>query len=426
MPRLLLALSLLLPGQAFAQTLERSLTLEDSVRLALLNDTVVLTAEQDKIISRERVREARFLFLPEVGLQASATKYEARYPFALSGDSRNIFLLPDDPSIYGRNTGEIFSSRAYMHLNIYEGRRTLNTLRLAQAAQKQAVSRHETAKMDAALSVKEVFYRLILAQEKSEETRRLEALLQDALGQTRLDPLDQLDAQARLADAREKASGARHELELARLSFLKGLNLEFDTPFKVIGTLETRPVNVDADKAVLWALELRPELQVQAYKAQMDAISVNLAGARRIPTLFLAGDYEVTDREFPLRKNNWDVTIGLRIPFSYDYWSQLRQKRAEQRQGQLVRAESQDRVRLEVRQAYETLQHWQREWPLRESHYKRALELFSQAGRGGSLFARARAQAALLDLKLSFLTAVAEHLIAQARLERTMGREIPR
>lgn len=426
MLRFLLALALLLPGPTFAQTLERVLTLEDSVRLALLNDARVLTAEQDKIISSERVKEARFLFLPEIGLQASATKYEARYPFALSGDSRNIFLLPDDPSIYGLNTGEIFSSRAYLHLNLYEGRRTLNTLRLAQAAQKQALSRHETMKMDATLSVKEVFYKLLFAQEKAEETHRLEVALQNMLGSARLDPLDQLDSQARQADAREKAARARHELELSRLAFLKNLNLEFDTPFKVVGTLETKPVLVDVEKAVLWALELRPELQVQAYKAQMDAISVNLASARRIPTVFLAGDYEVTDREFPLRRNNWDVTIGIRIPFSYDYWSQIRQKRAEQRQGQLLRAESQDRVRLEVRQAYETLQHWQREWPLRETEYKKARALFEQAGRGASLLSRARAMASLSDLKLSYLGAVAEHLSALARLERAMGREIPR
>ena len=38
----------------------------------------------------------------------------------------------------------------------------------------------------------------------------------------------------------------------------------------------------------------------------MDAIGVNLALGRRYPTVFLAGDYELTSQRFPLDKNNWD------------------------------------------------------------------------------------------------------------------------
>ena len=39
------------------------------------------------------------------------------------------------------------------------------------------------------------------------------------------------------------------------------VNVELDTAFSVAGTLATKVVSIDIDKVVLWAMELRPELQ---------------------------------------------------------------------------------------------------------------------------------------------------------------------
>lgn len=411
------------PGLA---VIDRTFNLEDAQRLAELNDARLLSAEQDTVIADQRVMEARYLFLPEFGLQGSATKYQARYPFALSDEFRNILLFPDNPEIFGHNTGAIYSGRGYMNMTLYEGGRSLNTLRLAQAALKQANSNYESVKADLRVSVADVFYNLILAQERVKAADAYLSSVQDLLAAGRLDAWDRIQAEGALAEARAKSDEALHNLDLRRLAFLKILNLELDTPFQVVGDLKTKPVNIDVNRAGLWAMELRPELQSETYKAQMDEISVNLAQARRIPTIYLAGDYELTNTEFPVKENNWDATVGIRIPFAYDYWTQLKEKRAEQRQGQLKRAELQDRVRLEVRRAYSDLQYWQKEFPLREQEYQRLQALYDAAQRqpGGSPLARIRALSALLDLKVSYLTAVTEHILALARLERAVGREV--
>ena len=403
---------------------ETVLSLEDAQRLALLNDARFLSAQQDKIIAAERVKEAEYLFLPEFGLQASATKYEARYPFSTASDFRNILLFPSN-SGYGTDTGNVYSGRGYMQMPLYEGGKTLNTLRLTQAAQKQANSNLESVRLDLLLSVQEVFYRLILAQEKLSACERQLAESQELFEKGRLDAWERLEAEAGLGEARSRAAEARHELDLSRLAFMKSINIELDTPFRVVGELKTQAVDVDVEKAALWAIELRPELQSETYKAQMDSIAVNLAAARRIPTVFVGGDYELTAESFPLRQNNWDASIGVKVPFSYDYWSQLRQKRAEQRQGQIKRAELQDRVRLEVHQACETLQYWQKEWPLREAQYRKVSGLYDEASRqGGQPLSKHRATTAVLNLRLSYLAAVTEHILARARLERAVGRSL--
>ena len=55
---------------------------------------------------------------------------------------------------------------------------------------------------------------------------------------------------------------------------------------------------------------------------------------------------------------------------------------------------------------------------------KRVEEMFHAAsGKTGDVMSKIRASAALTELKLSYLTAVTEHLLARAQLERAVGRE---
>jgi outer membrane protein TolC len=404
--------------------LERMLSLKDAERLALLNDATVLSAEQDKIVAAERVKEAGYLFLPEFGVQASATKYNALYPFALPA-AGNALLFPKNTANLGNNLNDIMFGGAYMNMNLYEGGRGINTLKLAQAAQRQAETNYDSARMDVILSVKRVFYRLLLAQKKSQLAKDylsdVERLSQDG----NLDVWEQMEVESRRAEAEIIFAKDVHKLKIEQLQFLKSLNLELDTPFKIVGDIETNPVSIDVEKIILWALELRPELQSETYKAQMDAISVNLAQSRRTPTVFISGDYDLMTQNFPVDKNNWDATIGLKLPFAYDYWSELMKKRAQQRQGDIKRSELQDQVRLEVRQTYANVVFWQKEYPLRESQYLRIKRLYERASRAsGHTVLKLHAVAGIFDLEISYLKAVTQHILAKAELERAVGREI--
>ncbi len=417
---LLLLAPLVAYSQSDAQPAEKTFTLQDATSLALQNDSRLLSAQQDKIITSERVKEARYQFLPEFGLQASATKFDARYPFSLSQDFRNILLFPGAPE-------NIYSGRGYMHLSLYEGGRTVSTMRLAQAAQKQASSNLESVRLEVIYAAKEAFYRTLLAQEKVASAERARAEAESMSEKGALGSWERIEAEALAETARARAAEAARSLAASRLGLLKTLNLELDTPFRLAGTLDTKPSAVELKNVVLWAMELRPELQSETYKAEMDAISVNLALSRRNPTVFLAGDYELTDQRFPIRHNNWDATIGIKLPLSYDYFTEIRRKKAEQRQGQLKRAALQDHVRLEVRQAYDDLQHWQTEWPRRETRYRKVQSLYDGvSASSGAPLSRLRALTGLLDLRLSYLTAATEHILARARLERAVGRELDR
>jgi outer membrane protein TolC len=278
--------------------------------------------------------------------------------------------------------------------------------------------------MDVVLAAKEAFHRLVFAQEKVRISEEALAAAERTAVDARLDALERIEAEGLLANARRQASEATRDLALARLNFLRVLNLETDVDFRVFSDVKTHVVEVDTSKAALWAMELRPELNAETYRAQMDAIAVNLAMGRRYPTIFAAGDYEVTAQRFPLKNNNWDISIGIKIPLAYDFLTKLRQRRAEQRQGQLKRAALQDQVRLEVRQAVEGFSYWKSEIILREPSYRKVARLYDSLPERVGGLARLKAWLSVTDLRLSYLSASAEYALARAKLERAVGRDL--
>ena len=166
-------------------------------------------------------------------------------------------------------------------------------------------------------------------------------------------------------------------------------------------------------------------LQAETFRAQMDALAVNLAISRRYPTLFLAGDYDFTDQRFPLLNNSWNVGVGIKLPFTYDVLTKLRQKRAEQRQGQLKRAALQDQVRLEVRQACDQLGYWKLESGLRSQQFRTVSGIYQKAAPAAAAsLGKLRALMTVIEMRLSTLESVTESTLARARLERAMGRDL--
>ena len=405
--------------------LERAFDLDEAVHLALKNDSRLLSAEQDRIIAQQRLTEARLEFVPEFGLQVSAAKFDARYPTAFSPELGNVLAFPRG-SLYNPSGAEnIYSGRGYMNFPIYEGGRSVNALRIAQAALKQAQSNYETVKMEVVLAVKDAFYRLLMAQERLDATSETVREAQGMAAALSLSPWERIEAEGLGERARQWAAEAVRQSTLRRLDFLKALNLELDTEFRVTGRMEPQSVEVDPRKAALWAMELRPELQAETFKAEMDALAVNLAISRRYPTLFLAGDYDFTDQHFPLLNNNWDVGIGIKLPLTYDFLTKLRQKRAEQRQGQLKRAALQDQVRLEVRQACEQLAYWKLEAGLRSQQSMTVSGIYEKGAPGAAAsLGKLRALMTVIEMRLSYLESVTESILARARLERAVGREL--
>ena len=233
-----------------------------------------------------------------------------------------------------------------------------------------------------------------------------------------------------LSGLSDRAQQAGSGVEAALTALRKALNREPGSLVDADGRFEPQPVRTDVSRSLVTAMEARSELKSELYKAQMDDIAVNMAMVRRNPTIYLGASYDVNAYKFSsltddsARSNNWLASLAIHFPLSYDIWTQVRQRKAQQRQGELKRAELQDSIRFEILSAHREAVSWQAEAEklgAETAQMKDGYEAASRSARPS--MAALRALCALGELEKKSLDAVYNQLLARIRLEWAQGRD---
>jgi len=151
---------------------------------------------------------------------------------------------------------------------------------------------------------------------------------------------------------------------------------------------------------------------------------------RRYPTIYLGASYDVNADKFSsladdsVRANNWLASIAIRFPLSYDIWTQVHQRKAQQRQGELKRAELQDTIRFEIISAHREAVSWQAEAEKLGVEAARMRDSYAAASRTARpSMAALRVLCALCELEQKSIEAVYNQLLARIRLEWAQGRD---
>lgn len=416
------AAALLLAAPAAAQQ-SAGLTIEEAVSVAVRNSPAVLSAEQDIIIARKRVSEARFLALPQFTLSGTLNRMDLEYPAVLSSDLGGSFVDP--------LAGDTFYSLKAQALQpLYTGGKNTNTLKLAKTAHNRAKVNFEAAKSAAALGAKKAFYALLYQERLKEAVAYWLRRATELSGGLRKGPYEELEASVLLSLLEGRLRLAGDGLEAAHTDLLKALNKEPGFEAEARGEFRVLPVPEDVNRSLVTAMESRPELKSEIYKAQMDDIAVNMAMIKRYPTIYLGATYDVTSYRFSSlaeageRSGSWLASVAIKFPLSYDIWTQVQQRRAQQRQGELKRVELQDTIRFGIISAHKTARSRQEEASRLGSELDRMKKAYETASRSARPSMSAlRALKSLCDLEQRMLDSVHAQLLARIRLEWAQGRD---
>ncbi len=422
---ILLVLSPESSGLLFAEALfDRTLTLDESVRLARNNSQVLLSSREDVTIALQRVRESESLFFPRLDLNANWSK------FRVQGDTPMMLEPALGPTLVPSSPRQNFyTARANIYQSVYEGGRSQNLWRQARISYERAKSSNEALQTQVAASAKQAYYDLLFAQEKK---RYLSDLLKKNDGATSRGAgtlTEQLRFENELAQIRTRASEAAQAEQEAQRTFLQTLNLELNTTVVLRGALETHPLGLDLQKLLAWSTEYRSELRQTEFQQQIDALGVGLSLSERKPTVGFGASYERSGNDIDLPTANWAGTLNVNLPLSISDivygWAKVRERRAQYRQATLKHAEVSDQVQLQVRQAYDKIQFWQAELAPRQESLRRLETILSQLNHAKSRTAeRLEAERIVMEAKIRFLEAVHGHLASLAMLERAVGKPL--
>lgn len=396
------------------------ISLENAIRLALENNYDLLLTEQDVVIAEQRLKEAKFLYLPQISVNAGATAYNLDYSTVLP---ENLGLRLIHPKADDSN--DLFYGAGILATQyLYTGGRTSSTVSLANAALKEAMSRYEGVKSSTIFGVKEAFFNYLFLQRKKTLIDDILNRAKQVYGKTQLKRVERILAQAQLAGLQSEANIADEDLTAAHLKLLKTLNKELNSKVLINGDFEFKPIDVDLAKVTLWAMEYRPELKSALYKLEMDNIAVKLSLAKRYPDVMLGASYDRLGNN-NLDDENFQITLALKLPISYDYGTQLKQKRAEQRQTVLKRAAIEDSIRMQVTEAYNNLNFWQKEAAARIQTWDTLnKELGDIETSDLSKEDKLKAFEYYYKAGVGYLDGIKQHMLSVAKLELAVGQDI--
>jgi outer membrane protein TolC len=158
-----------------------------------------------------------------------------------------------------------------------------------------------------------------------------------------------------------------------------------------------------------------------------------MALVRRYPTIYLGASYDVNAYKFSSlaesseRYGSWLASVSIRFPLSYDIWTQVLQRRAQQRQGELKRVELQDRIRFEIISAHTAALSWQEEAGKLGAELETMTAAYETASRSAKpSMAALRTLRSLCELEKKRIDAVYFQLLERIRLEWARGRDLER
>jgi len=403
---------------------DRTLTIDDSVHLALNNSQSLLSSREDVNIALQRVREAESLFFPTLDLNANWSKFRVDNgtPMQLQ-PALGPTLVPSSPR------ENFYTARANIYQSVYEGGRSKNLWQQARISYERAKSANEALQTQVAASAKQAFYDLLFAQEKR---RYLSDLVNKSSLPTSTDGgtlTEQLHLESELALIRTRASEAAQAEQEAQRAYLQALNLELNTIVSLKGDLETHPINLELAKLLAWSAQYRTELRQTEFQQELDALGISLSLSERKPTVGFGASYERTGNDLELPVANWAGTLNVNLPVSISDlvygWAKVRERRAQYRQAILKHAEVEDQIQMQVRHAYDSYQFWQGELAPRQQSLRHLEDLLSVMRRQKTRPAeRLEAERIVMEAKIRFLEAVHGHLAALASLERAVGKPL--
>jgi outer membrane protein len=424
------------PESADAQPGPLRLTLADAVDRGLGASHRLAEFRAREAGARASVDGRHAALRPLLSAQAGFTRTNHVDEFAVRVPGGPIQVVyPDLPNNY--------RTRLDLQWPIFTFGRTEALERMARAELDATGQDLDAARNDLRLEITRAFWALVTANESvrvvGESVKRMDASLEDVRNRLNvglIPPNDVLSVEAQRSRQQMLLIQARNTRELAAADLRRLVGLAPDTPVDLDATLEEPGAAIpDAETLVAEARKARPERQALATRVGEAATRRQVAEAGTKPTIAVAGggDYSrPNSRIFPRVadwKNSWDASVNL----NWLLWDggRVRADIADAAAGQLALeerlAEFDSQLELEVRQRRLDVESARATIAAAVDAVRSASEARRVVGErfaaGVAISTDVLdAQVTLLQVELDRTEALARAKLAEARLDRAIGR----
>jgi outer membrane protein TolC len=338
---------------------------------------------------------------------------------------------------------DVYNFNTTLNQPVFTGGFNLANYRSAKLGVDLSKTNVETIKRDLVLQVRVGYFNILRADKfldvAKQAVKQFEAQLEvtKAFFDVGIIPKnDVLQAEVRLANARQALVRVENDLATAKASFNILLRREINTPLEVVDILAYKPFPMGFEASLEEALRLRPEVKAAQINIDQTKENVKVARSGYFPTVNLLGNYNRSSEELglngDLKFERW--TIQALATFTLWNWgntsfkvgeSKVKVTQAEDSKTQLI-----DSITLEVKNDYlnmkgaeknlsvaeKSIEQAEENLRMNEERYKYQVATQTDVLDAVTLLAQAR---------VNYYGALSEFNVAKAQLERSMGRMYP-
>lgn len=428
-----LLLVLLLPSTGWAS--ER-LTMEQSIEIALRNSLKLSVAQEGLQSAAFQRKEAATAFLPKMSTSYGYTRLHDDPGFYFQG------FPPWIPAGWMKTgTKDNYQWNLEARQPLFAGGGLLAQYQAAKIAEDIARVEEGAVIQQIVLEVKIAYFQILQARRLQETAKQSVEMLSAHLETARYfyqvglsAKTDVLQAEVELANAKQAFQRAQNAVELANARFNILLRREISEPVSITDTLIDRPLAPPFEDCLAAAQKNRPELQISHLKVAQAGKWVRTAESDYFPTVSASLQYSRFGNQPSLSGSDYkdaeSWSVAALAAWNFWEWGKTKYRveaaKTKERQAAASAKELSDQIRLEIKQAYLSLQENEKQLEASEKVIEKARENFRIAqARYREKVARATdvldAQTLLTQAEAQYANALSDYQIGYAKLQRAIG-----
>ncbi len=335
-----------------------SLSIDDSVQIALKGNPLVQIAREQKTVAQGRVTTATSAAYPNLTASGSYTWLEKVPSATFEGTS---FTLGEQGN---------YLTSVNLTQPLYQGGKIAAGIRGAKLYRVLAEEQLRGTQQNIAFSAEKAYYDVLLDEEfyavsqmALELAEGHQSDVKKKHDQGAASDYDLLRATIEVSNMRAQMIQARNALNLARTTFLKVLALPLSTDFVLTDELGYEPAEAKMDESLTVASVRRPDIRQAELQISMQKENIRATKADLYPSLSAVGTWEGgNSSRFSFGGTDWEQGWYLGAMLSFPIFEGRRtrgilvQERAKLRQFELEKEDLLQSVELEVKQAILSLE----------------------------------------------------------------------
>ena len=452
---ILSCLAVTLPATAGAQDEAATLSLEQSLQIALENSPAVAAARENHKGADYQRKAARSDFLPKIKGEYNYLMLDQAPSFDFGGDGGMTEILVRDfiptmtgplgnaavdptafiPSDFSAGDDQQQTFTGTLEQPIFTGLGLLNKYKLASLETDAAKAGVEKEKEDLILKVTEIYFNVLLAirlldvaEQAVESLEGHVRVAQDFFNVGMIPKNDLLKAEVELANTLQLRVRAANGLALAEAAFNITLRREIEAPVSLKDILEYSALERDLETCFQEAYDNRVELQILDIRVDQAKKGVSLARSPLYPTVALFGSFRYEDGTVNQDTEIWTVgAIAKWTPWEWGkkYYN-IRAAQAKLEEARRKGLGLRDLITLEVKRAYLSLKEAEANIGVAEKSIEQAVENYriTEEQYKATMTTSTEvldAQTLLNQARVNYNRALTDYNIGLARLKRATG-----